>query len=563
MNSIAFSDVLRDRIAVSSDLSGSSFHHHQWKKKYVADLVIWPINVSQIQKIVEITADLDLSITVRGGGCNYFGSAHPFNGGIILDLKRMNTFQFNLKTREVTADAGTVISTVKDYLNRRSYQLCVHPTSAPSATFAGWLSTGGSIGVGTSFYGDFLSNIKKLTVISPTGKFLELSIKEDISLYVGSLGLFGIITSITFRVVPKFETYPYYIRVKTLASLNKFLSEISTLKKLYFCYFSNFDLQLKRNSHESHLVDSPFYLMFASLNQLDLNNISLNNGEITQYPTELAQKVWQERFKFEFIPKRGNTSVISQHYQISVDLLKKVLKHAIIASKKNQIRSFYSGIIVSPQQVRLSVSIPSNGSIFEHLLPSKAMLHNLTIFVYQNNGKLYTLGLLNYIYGQKFEKSNLNLLRRQKKMLDPYSRLNPGKLTSGTATYFRMQILFKLNSFWRIHLRGRKNSRERKFHLENKIIQSPGIFDLCSSCGYCRIKCPAYLVDPNEVFSPSGRFRLLSTMIEEKKEKITSEFIDPLFRCTTCQACETVCPVNVPIVKITEYLREIVNSSSK
>ncbi|WP_457916846.1 FAD-binding protein [Candidatus Lokiarchaeum ossiferum] len=560
---IAFSNKLGDRIAVSGDLSGSSFHHHQWKRKFIADLVIWPKSVSQIQFIVELAEKLNLSLTVRGGGCNYFGSTHPFNGGIILDLKRMNQFHFNLEAKTMTVEAGSVISTVMDYLNRHSFQLCVYPTSSLSATFAGWLSTGGSIGIGSSSYGEFLSQIEKLAVISPTGKIIEVSTKEEISLYVGSLGLFGIITSITFRVVPQFSLFPYYLQVESLTTLNSTLSKIAELEDVYFCFFSNFGLHSLRNLHEVQSGNVPFYILLVTRTLLNSADEFFDQAEITHYSKILAQEVWQNRFKFELAPKRGNTVLISQHYKVSIELLIQVLKKANFKFKKAQIRSFYSGIVVSPEQIRLSISIPSTGDLFDHLLPSKAILHSLTNYIYQNNGCLYTLGLLNFIYGQKFESSQLKLLKKRKKALDPSSRLNPGKLTYGTATYFRMQILFGLNSFWRRHLRGGRKSRERKCNLETKEIQSPGIFDLCSSCGFCRNKCPAYLVDPNEIYSPSGRFRLVSTMIEEKINPFPFEFIDSLFRCTTCQACEKICPLEIPIVNIVEYLRAKINSSSK
>ena len=54
------------------------------------DLILKPIDVDQIKEIIDIANDENLKIIPRGAGTSFGGQFLPIDGGIILDLNRMN-----------------------------------------------------------------------------------------------------------------------------------------------------------------------------------------------------------------------------------------------------------------------------------------------------------------------------------------------------------------------------------------------------------------------------------------------------------------------------------------
>ena len=84
----------------------------------------------------------------------------------------------------------------------------------------------------------------------------------------------------------------------------------------------------------------------------------------------------------------------------------------------------------------------------------------------------------------------------------------------------------------------------------------------CVHCGLCLSSCPTYRVLGNEMDSPRGRIYLMRAL-DEGRTSITDTFVDHMFRCLDCRACETVCPSGVRFGHMMEDTRaRIVNERS-
>lgn len=76
----------------------------------------------------------------------------------------------------------------------------------------------------------------------------------------------------------------------------------------------------------------------------------------------------------------------------------------------------------------------------------------------------------------------------------------------------------------------------------------------CVHCGLCLPSCPTYRVLGNEMDSPRGRVYLMRAY-DEGRATITDSFVEHMFRCLDCRACETACPSGVQFGHMMEDMR--------
>jgi glycolate oxidase iron-sulfur subunit len=77
----------------------------------------------------------------------------------------------------------------------------------------------------------------------------------------------------------------------------------------------------------------------------------------------------------------------------------------------------------------------------------------------------------------------------------------------------------------------------------------------CIHCGFCLPTCPTYAILGVEMDSPRGRIYQMQAVAEGRLE-ISPEFVDHMYCCLGCRACETACPSGVQFGKLIEAARE-------
>lgn len=79
--------------------------------------------------------------------------------------------------------------------------------------------------------------------------------------------------------------------------------------------------------------------------------------------------------------------------------------------------------------------------------------------------------------------------------------------------------------------------------------------DTCARCGFCKVSCPTYPFGGGfETFSPRAKVYFLKDYYEGRAE-LTPEWVDRLYRCTTCERCQSVCQTAIPLVHLWESIR--------
>ncbi|PON14454.1 glycolate oxidase [Candidatus Entotheonella serta] len=76
----------------------------------------------------------------------------------------------------------------------------------------------------------------------------------------------------------------------------------------------------------------------------------------------------------------------------------------------------------------------------------------------------------------------------------------------------------------------------------------------CIHCGLCLDKCPTYRTLGTEMDSPRGRIYLIKA-VDEERLQMTPSFVDHMYLCLNCRACETACPSHVEFGDLMERAR--------
>nr|WP_313664595.1 FAD-binding oxidoreductase [Brucella intermedia] len=161
---------------------------------YVGDLVVIPKDQDEVRRVAAAAAKLRIPITVRGGGTGNYGQCVPLEGGIILDMTKIDRI-ISIEPGRVRVEGGARISRLDDAVRETGQELLMYPSTRRIATIGGFFS-GGSGGIGSLRHGMLrddgnVYSVKVLTV-EPEPKIIELT-GRDIHKVQHAYGTNGII----------------------------------------------------------------------------------------------------------------------------------------------------------------------------------------------------------------------------------------------------------------------------------------------------------------------------------------------------------------------------------
>ncbi|MEJ5021667.1 FAD-binding oxidoreductase [Ochrobactrum vermis] len=161
---------------------------------YVGDLVVIPKDQDEVRRVAAAAAKLHIPITVRGGGTGNYGQCVPLEGGVILDMTKIDRI-ISIEPGKVRVEGGARISRLDDAVRETGQELLMYPSTRRIATIGGFFS-GGSGGIGSLRHGMLrddgnVYSVKVLTV-EPEPKIIELT-GRDIHKVQHAYGTNGII----------------------------------------------------------------------------------------------------------------------------------------------------------------------------------------------------------------------------------------------------------------------------------------------------------------------------------------------------------------------------------
>jgi glycolate oxidase len=183
----------------------ASIHHRS------PDVVVRPRTTREVSEVVKLARMDKIPIVARGAGTGLCGSAVPINGGIVLDMTRMDTIkEVRVGDLYCVVEAGVVYDRLNERLAPFKFFFPTSPGSAEACTIGGMVATNAS-GMRAIKYGATRDYVLGLEVVLSDGTIMKVgtnTIKNSSGyqlerLFVGSEGTLGIITEVTLRIAPK------------------------------------------------------------------------------------------------------------------------------------------------------------------------------------------------------------------------------------------------------------------------------------------------------------------------------------------------------------------------
>lgn len=217
-NIVGAENVKKDSYSRLSVAYGKTMHDVMRLRKHIVenipDIVIYPSEGEEIEKIVAYCANEKIPVYVYGGGSSVTRGVECMKGGISLDMRpRFNkVIKFNEKNQTITVQAGMSGPDLEKVLNEAPERFgavmrytCGHfPQSFEYSSVGGWTVTRGA-GQNSTYFGKIEHIVLGQEYATPAGKIVTddypaKATGPDVNqIMMGSEGAYGILTNVTLR----------------------------------------------------------------------------------------------------------------------------------------------------------------------------------------------------------------------------------------------------------------------------------------------------------------------------------------------------------------------------
>jgi len=436
-------DTLIDLVSFSYDSSGLSHR---------PEAALWVQTTEQVAAVLKLANTHKIPVTPRGAGTSLTGSAVPRQGGIVLDMSRMNKIlAISIEDRQVMVQPGVVFDDLNHKLADTGFFFPPNPASGKVATIGGNVATNAG-GVKGAKYGTTRDYVLDLEVVLADGSILHTGAKTmkcvsgyDLTrLFVGSEGTLGVVTEISLKIDPlpkasvtctaTFESLPQAGKAVSAIMYSGIIPSVLELMDSPSLQAVNkaTDLDLpevaamllvETDGFTQHDVDSQMEVIINALE---------NNGavKIAKASTlEEAENLWAARKAIYGVLTRLNYNVLAEDIVVPISKVADMLEAVTGVSQR-------SGIMIA------TVAHAGDGNIHPVIVYNGTDPEEVKK-VKQVEGELYKLaielgGTLTGEHGVGMSKASymdlehdpvfMTVMNGLKEFFDPNSILNPGKL---------------------------------------------------------------------------------------------------------------------------------------
>ena len=556
-------NVFHDRVECVSYSRDLSVHEG------IPDMVVFAHTTEQISAIMRLANQEKTPVTIQGSGTATTGASLPVEGGILLDVHKMNSIiEIDKDNFFARVEPGVICNQLNAKLAKQNLMFPPNPGSEAIATIGGMMSTNSS-GHRAVKYGTARDYVKALKVVLADGTVIETGFKTPKSsfgydlnrIFCSSEGTLGVITEITVKIqaLPEYNALALAIFGDLFAAGATVTDIIGSGIQLTACeIMDKYALKVVEEAIERDISGIEAMLIIESdgaketvLKDMErIGEICKKHGvqEFTwSDDPEKAGEIMEARGKL--VPtlsriKPGNRLVaISEDLGIPPTKIPEVIKRAQEISDKYDLLLTTFGHIGDGNVHTTLVTDMRSKAEWDRLRPATDELAELALEMGGTITAEHGTGLARAPYIEKQLGPALDVMRSIKKALDPNNILNPGKMGLEKKKYdiydhFAFQPLLD-------HPEGVNSFGEA---VDNELIA-------CIFCGFCRLGCPTFSVTHRESRNARGRnvlaFNLLNGTIEP-----SADLAEAFYSCTTCQACTYFCPAQVKVDEIVEEVRK-------
>ncbi|MBE9146480.1 FAD-binding oxidoreductase [Planktothrix mougeotii] len=176
-------------------------------KDKTGDLVVRPTTEAEILQVAKVCLKYKVPLTVRGAGTGNYGQCIPLEGGVILDISKLNQIKW-IKPGLACVEPGVKLAAFDKQAREMGWELRMVPSTYRTATIGGFIE-GGSGGIGSITYGQLRDrgNLQAARVVTleDEPRIIELR-GDDVQKVNHAYGTNGIITELEIPLAP---AYPW------------------------------------------------------------------------------------------------------------------------------------------------------------------------------------------------------------------------------------------------------------------------------------------------------------------------------------------------------------------
>ncbi|MFH2130079.1 MAG: FAD-binding oxidoreductase [bacterium] len=425
-----------DLFTYSKDLGTSD---PQWP-----DFVAAPKTAEEVSRIVQMANQKKVAIVPLGGGMSLAGLALPLQGGICVDLKRLDQIiEVNEASRYIVVEGGVSQGKITSYL-RKHHPRLMHsePGAPPAATVGGNMAIHGQ-GDLAHPYGFNTDMINGMEVVLPTGEICQFGScaigsgwytmhpLPDLGMFLGWNGSTGIITKLSMKLFP----------CKKIREMDIFAVENEELVPEILYELSHIGQSEDLVAFSAAIPPFSNRLHHISINvtgdteeEMEFKRHLLFDGKLAEYISKgvgglvgVAQDIqkpaisksadWKKGGGFEYVGSIVPVSFYPECYRHGAE----------ISTRHNIPYTVLGRVIGCSHGMMFSWSFAFNRADADSVRHAREALHETDQLVIDLKGTIWKPA----VFGQtlmmdRMDPNTLQMMKKVKQMLDPQGIMNPG-----------------------------------------------------------------------------------------------------------------------------------------
>ncbi len=414
----------------------------------VPSILVYPVTSLEVSKVIQLAYTHRIKITARGSGTSLEGNSIPEDGGMVIDLSRMNRIiEIREDDLQVTVEPGVIYNNLNESL--KEYGLFFPPSpggSSDLATIGGMVSTNAS-GIYSIKYGGTRESILKLTVVTGTGEILEFGshcFKSSsgyhlLGLICGSEGTLAIVTEITLRLkgIPEAnERFAYSFNeelqaASAISEMMKYALDIAALE-----YLDRYCIESLNHLKSYGLEEKPviFFELQGTESTIRETKNSIHaickdhNGETTILAGQ--ENPWEIRHHVTtaISHRKKGTRIIRNDIAFPISKLPDIIQRCYQKAQKDNLMVHTFGHVGLGILHVLCLADPNNKEEWSKAERFNKEMIEYAIEIGGSTSGEHGIGLSLKPYMEKEHGKSLDMMKAIKKLFDPRNILNPSKI---------------------------------------------------------------------------------------------------------------------------------------